>query len=191
MKKLLVTAFALFFCLGMVEIAGATPFEIGPNGSFGLGGLGAFDYSFTALSSSFDLDEGETSPSLNLFTITFHSFSFGAGTATTSIGLLLPTLTELNDQGSFLGIGGRFFQAGFLAWGAPLIFGYGNGGSLTLDLNDLLGIHSGSSLTISGRITNNHDSAPIPEPATIFLLGTGLIGLAAGFRRKTHEKNSN
>jgi len=56
-------------------------------------------------------------------------------------------------------------------------------GSFTLTLPDFVGVNPGDTIALSGRITGAQQS-PVPEPATMILLGTGISGVAAMVRRR-------
>jgi hypothetical protein len=70
----------------------------------------------------------------------------------------------------------------------PVVFTFSNAtssGSFSLALADLF-VESGQQATVTAGTTGQQQ--PIPEPATLFLLGTGLTGIAAKLRKRRKDR---
>ncbi len=96
---------------------------------------------------------------------------------------------EVDTVGFGFTSGNINWDAGSVLWDNPVEFSFGSTGLFTIHLeNDFFG--APGSTVIDATLTYvTADSAPVPEPSTILLLGAGLLGLV-GYNRKRFSKKS-
>jgi hypothetical protein len=198
MKKYTIFLYSLVMVFGLMGVASAIPITIGSGSTLNLSPtLGFINYSYTAFSfgtsTPYDLPAG-SSVSLDLFSVTLNS-GLGFGNANVAVNFQTPVNTLGAGSGFWAGGGIFNFGAGIINWNDVINVPFGSGdnaGLLTLALNDLSGVLIGDPFTISGTLTNSSasvQSAPVPEPATILLMGTGLLGLVAYSRKRISKRS--
>ena len=197
MKRLLVFLCAIALVFTIVGSASAIPIEFdvdGPNSSVILSNVSTLGW--TSISAEivtglddeiFSLDDG-ISYTFDFFTIEVEGFGLGEADVNATLAFDLPQVSQVtgNGSGGWITLGG-FISGGYLTWAnMPQTITLMNGDYFDVDFENVLIAGLGNTTTVSATVTAH--AAPVPEPATVMLVGTGLLGMIAFGRKKFNKK---
>jgi hypothetical protein len=130
----------------------------------------------------FSLADGQ-SRTFDFFNITTGGFGLGTASIQATLAFIQPPGIIAAGAGS-----GRWFSipilfsGGYLNWGTqPGTFYTANGDFFDVTFENVSVLGSGNSTTVHATVTAH--ATPVPEPATVLLLGSGLVAVW-GVRRK-------
>jgi PEP-CTERM motif len=142
---------------------------------------------------NFNLTAGNTFSTLDLLTIQSSDGAnpfFGSATATDNIKVTFAFTAPSSGAGSTSGSGSEtvvsFFgiitgSSGLITWDNPNTITFADGAILSVSLGDtnLSGTGTTKSGVVAATFTDVRDPTSVPEPMSLALLGSGLLGITA------------
>ncbi|MEN6484793.1 MAG: PEP-CTERM sorting domain-containing protein [Syntrophobacteraceae bacterium] len=129
---------------------------------------------------TFVLDDN-TSQTLDFFKLTASGFGLGEYDVSATLSFLVPSIQGTGSGSVLFASLGGYISGGILHWNSATIpdyFTLTDGNKVKIDFEDGIAIVCGDSEIVHAYVTNLGGGTPVPEPCTMFLLGSGLIGIA-------------